>query len=116
MRHGGSAFYRDKYLNIALTGGAGTGAVADATIIVGGVKVLNENDYINNWIDGEGVVGDRRSGSVDDKHRVVLAERGDRGAEGDRDVLPLVPRNGRRLPLRVAKAREDREIVGRLND
>jgi hypothetical protein len=42
---------------VTFTGGAGTGVVATAAIVTGGVKINNENDYINNWVDGEGVIG-----------------------------------------------------------
>jgi phage tail sheath protein FI len=43
---------------VTITGGGGTGATATSTIQVGGVKILNENDYLNTWSAGSGVNGD----------------------------------------------------------
>jgi phage tail sheath protein FI len=43
---------------ITITNGGGTGAAATATIQVGGIKVLNENDYLRNWDGGSGVTGE----------------------------------------------------------
>jgi phage tail sheath protein FI len=43
---------------VTITNGGGTGAAATATIQVGGIKILNENNYIQYWNDGSGVTGE----------------------------------------------------------
>jgi phage tail sheath protein FI len=43
---------------ITFTGGGGTGAAATTTIQIGGIKIINENDYLRNWDEGAGVTGE----------------------------------------------------------
>jgi phage tail sheath protein FI len=44
--------------SITFTGGGGAGAAATASIQLGGVKILNENDYLATWSAGSGVNGE----------------------------------------------------------
>lgn len=43
---------------ITFTNGGGTGAAATTTILIGGVKIINESDYLNTWSSGSGVTGE----------------------------------------------------------
>jgi phage tail sheath protein FI len=43
---------------VTITGGAGTGATFTAAITTGGVKINNSTDYINNFANGAGTVGE----------------------------------------------------------
>jgi hypothetical protein len=43
---------------VTITGGAGTGATFTAAITTGGVKINNSTDYINNFSNGAGTVGE----------------------------------------------------------
>lgn len=43
--------------SVTVTAGVGSGFVGSATIVVGGIKVNNENDYTDQYINGAGLVG-----------------------------------------------------------
>ena len=44
--------------NVTFTGGGGTGATATATVTVGGVKILNTQQYLDRFSNGEGSFGE----------------------------------------------------------
>ena len=44
--------------SVSFSGGAGTGAAATAAVTIAGVKILNAEDYINNFSIGQGLYGE----------------------------------------------------------
>lgn len=59
-------------------GGVGTGATATATVVPAGVKINNENDYLERWSNGAGLVGTfaaKYPGSLGNGLRVIVVDR-----------------------------------------
>jgi hypothetical protein len=77
VTNAGSGYTVAPTVTITGPGGGGTQATAEATVAAGGIKINNQNDYLQNFVNGAGLVGEwaaKYPGALGNSLKVSIAD------------------------------------------